>query len=136
MATSPNLLYVEDDLQSREVMQLLVQEMMGIPSLVIFEDSTDFLARVERLPAPPDVVLLDIHVTPHNGFAMLKMLRDHPTYTRLPIIALTASVMNEEVRQLQEAGFNGVIPKPVDIDRFPDMLTLILNHHPLWNTIL
>jgi CheY-like chemotaxis protein len=105
---------------------LILTEIMGCDSYHIFEDSEDFMARVEALLPQPNIILLDIHVPPHNGFEMLKMLRENSTYQKLPIVALTASVMNEEVQQLQDAGFSAVFAKPLDIESFPDQLMRIL----------
>ena len=70
------------------------------------------MRRIEALPSVPDVIFLDIHMKPHDGFEMLTRLRQHPIFAASTIIAVTASVMNEEVDRLREAGFNGAIGKP------------------------
>ena len=128
MSTStPIVLYVEDDLASREVMVLILREMMGCDSYHLFEDSQDFMERVAALTPQPNIILLDIHVPPYSGFEMLAMLRKDTKYQKIPIAALTASVMNEEVQRLKDAGFNAVFSKPVDIDSFPEKLQRILN---------
>jgi len=132
---NPVILYVEDDLENREIMQILVKDVMGLTELTIFEDSKDFMQRVEALSPQPEVILLDIHVLPHTGFEMLKMLRNHDTYREIPVAALTASVMNEEVKQLKEAGFDGVIAKPLDMDSFPEMLQRIMQGENVWHII-
>jgi CheY-like chemotaxis protein len=133
--STPVILYVEDDPNSREVMQVLIVELMNIPTLTIFPDSADFMTRALALSPKPDLILLDIHVQPHSGFDMLLMLRAHPAFLDVPIVALTASVMNDEVRRLQQAGFDGVIPKPVDLERFPQLLSAMLQHHRIWDTL-
>lgn len=125
-AMKPTVLYVEDDADSREVMMLILTEIMGCDDYHIFDNSENFMARVTGLLPQPNVILLDIHVPPYSGFEMLKMLRENPAYQRLPIVALTASVMNEEVQQLQDAGFSAVFAKPLDIEAFPDQLMRIL----------
>jgi CheY-like chemotaxis protein len=81
------------------------------------------------------VILLDIHVRPYTGFEMLEMLRNHPDYRTTPVVALTASVMNEEIIHLRQAGFNGVIAKPVDIDAFPKILERIMRGEAFWNVV-
>lgn len=124
--TKPVVLYVEDDLSSREVMILILREMMGYETYHIFENSENFVTKVNSLSPPPDIILLDIHVPPFSGFEMLEMLRSNECYQQVPIVALTASVMNEEVQRLQNAGFTAVFSKPIDIDTFPDQLTRIL----------
>ena len=91
MLQQPSILYVEDDLQSRMVMEILLVEDMGLSYVTILEDSKDFLSKVEALEPAADVVLLDIHVKPYNGFEMLGILRSHPIYKDTPVVALTAS---------------------------------------------
>lgn len=131
----PVILYVEDNRESREIMKLLLRDIMNIPDVMIFENSDNLIARIEALQPQPTIILLDIHVPPLSGFDMLKLLRAHDRYHDLPIIALTASVMNEEVNQLKQAGFNGVIAKPLDIDTFPARLELIINGQKLWDVL-
>lgn len=123
---TPIVLYVEDDLSSREVMVLILREMMSCDAYHLFEDSENFMERVTALAPQPNLILLDIHVPPHSGFEMLAMLRKDARYQRIPIVALTASVMNEEVQRLKAAGFNAVFSKPIDIDSFPEKLQRIL----------
>jgi two-component system cell cycle response regulator DivK len=132
MIQQPTFLYIEDDPLSREVMAMLLQS-LGYSQLTMFEDSVDFLARIEALPAAPDVFFLDIHMKPHNGFEMLTTLRAHPTYASKIVIAITASVMNEEVAQLREAGFNGAIGKPLDFDNFAPLMEHVLNGEAVWH---
>ena len=62
----------------------------------------------------------------------LEMLRQHNTFKNVPVVALTASVMNEEIHRLKEVGFNGVIAKPVDMDTFPDVVNRLLSGEEIW----
>ncbi len=130
----PVILYVEDEVRSRKVMQMIAGD-MGIENLLIFEDSRDFLTRVQALDPKPDLVFLDIHVKPHNGFEMLEMLRQSRQFDHIPIVAMTASVMNEEVQQLRTAGFNGCLAKPIDIDTFPDSVERLMNGESVWRIV-
>lgn len=126
------LLYVEDDSGSRKVMHFLVSRLGDSVQLIIFEDSTDFLERLAALHQAPDVFLLDIHVTPHDGFKMLEMLRTCHRYTEKMVIALTASVMNEEINKLKVAGFDGVLGKPLNFYTFPETIKRILAGEHIW----
>lgn len=129
------ILYVEDEPRSRKVMQMMAME-MDLPSLKMFEDSTDFLERAVALNPRPDLVFLDIHVQPHSGFAMLEMLRHSEHFAKTPVVAMTASVMNEEIQQLRDAGFNGCIAKPLDMDTFPRSVERILNGEAVWHIVI
>lgn len=131
----PVILYVEDDSKSRRVMQLLLVNIMKLTYVTMFADSTDFLVRATALEPKPDVIFLDIHVAPHNGFQMLEMLRSSEHFAGTRILALTASVMNEEVQQLKAAGFDGCLAKPIDTDTFPELLARISRGEALWHII-
>jgi len=126
-------LYVEDNESNRTVIQLLLQKAMKAKELVMFENSSCFLERVKALPECPDVFLLDIHVKPYDGFEMLAMLRADPQYRDAKVIALTASVMSEEVKQLRDSRFDGAIGKPLRTSTFPDLLARILNGEAVWS---
>jgi CheY-like chemotaxis protein len=135
MVSRKLLLYVEDDPGSRKVMQFLVKGLADAVELIVFEDSSDFLENLGSLEREPDVFLLDIHVKPHDGFNMLNMLRTTDRYVDKMIIALTASVMNEEINRLKEAGFDGVLGKPLNFYTFPEAIKRILTGEHIW-TIL
>lgn len=126
-------LYVEDDPLSREIMKFIMEMGMGITTLTIFSDSTDFVERLKGLVPRPDVILLDIHVQPYNGFAMLKMIQADPNFADCRVVALTASVMNEEVEQLRVNGFHGAIAKPLSVQTFPDLLKRVIAGEAIWH---
>lgn len=133
MRNSERFLYVEDDPLSRDVMQMLVENVIQAESLVMLEDSHDFIARVQNLNPPPTIVLLDIHVKPIDGFEMLKQLRNLESMHNAKIVALTASVMNEEVEQLRESGFDGAIAKPLSIQQFPQLIDRVIRGEHVWH---
>ena len=126
------LLCVEDDSSNRLVMKLLVEKTLSVKHYAIFEDSADFLSRVRNLPLRPDIILLDIHVSPYNGFQMLQMIRGDSVYFDTKVVALTASVMNEEVERLRKSGFDGAIGKPIALSSFPVVIERILNGESIW----
>jgi CheY-like chemotaxis protein len=123
---------VEDDSSNRLVMKLLVEKTLNVRYYAIFEDSTDFLPRVRSLPVRPNIILLDIHVSPFNGFQMLNMIREDPVYFDTKVVALTASVMNEEVEKLRKSGFDGAIGKPITLSTFPVVIERIMNGESIW----
>lgn len=133
MPNNHTYLYVEDDMLSRQIMQTIMGQAMNIKNLVIFEDSNDFMARVNGLPVKPTIFLLDIHVKPLDGFAMLELLRADPDYRRAKTVALTASVMNEEVDRLRSSGFDGAIAKPLTIRTFPGLIERIVRGEAVWH---
>jgi CheY-like chemotaxis protein len=132
MTGDPSFLYVEDDPLSREVMRIGLKNVMGYDKVWVFEDTTDFEARLSALGIVPDVFLLDIHMRPLNGFDVLKLLRESKVYSQSRIVALTASVMSEEVQMLKDSGFDGGIAKPIDPATLPDLIHQILAGEKVW----
>lgn len=126
------ILYVEDDILSRKVMEVILGVQMGIERFTIFEDSEDFSARLLALSPPPNLIFLDIHMRPLNGFDMLEVIRHHPEYQHTTVVALTASVMNEEIAELQTSGFDGAIAKPLNREIFPELVAQILAGERVW----
>jgi CheY-like chemotaxis protein len=116
-------------------MQMLLSGRMKLPHVTLLEDSQDFMAKVAMIDPKPDIVFLDIHVKPYDGFEMLAMLRELSWTADVPIVALTASVMNEEVQKLRTSGFDGCLAKPIDMQTFPDSIYRILGGENIWRIV-
>ena len=128
----PILVYVEDDENSILVMKMVVERVMGLPRLFVLQSQGDFLKQVKELGVVPDIFMLDIQMKPYGGFELLSMLRDDPQFNKSKVIALTASVTNEEVSLLKSGGFNGAIAKPLNIDVFPNLVARIMEGEQVW----
>jgi CheY-like chemotaxis protein len=129
---NPVFLYVEDDMFSREVISLLIQDVLGYNQLTIFDSSENFKDRVCKLLPQPDIIFLDIQIRPHDGYAMLKMLSDEPRFANTIVIAMTANVMSHDVEKLRSVGFNGLIGKPLIKEIFPQLIEKILMGESVW----
>jgi len=68
----------------------------------------------------PGLILMDIHLPGMNGIEALRALRAEAATAAIPVIAITASVMKESVREVMAAGFNAFIEKPIDVRGFLD----------------
>lgn len=130
--TTPMFAYFEDDPLSCKIMEVLVTRSLGYP-VFIFNDSYDVIEKLDAMPVEPDLIFLDIHLAPINGFEILRILRSHPIYCKATIVALTASVMNEEVDMLKDAGFDGGVAKPIDQLTFPDLVYRLLAGEEIWS---
>jgi CheY-like chemotaxis protein len=82
--------YAEDDPFSRKLMEMIAEKVLESSKMTIFENSQDFMQRLRALPCRPDIILLDIHMKPYNGFEVLKMIRRDVFYQKTKVIALTA----------------------------------------------
>ena len=66
----------------------------------------------------PDLVLMDIRLPGTDGLEALRRLRDDERTADIPIVALTAQAMAGDRERFLEAGFNGYVSKPVNIEEF------------------
>jgi len=74
----------------------------------------------------PAVILMDIQLPGIDGVTALERIREDAATSRIPIVAMTASVMKEDRERFEKAGFDGFITKPIDVKRFPDQVREIV----------
>lgn len=84
---------------------------------------------VEKAPGH-DLVLMDVHMPEMDGYEATKKIRTglQPPYNNIPIIALTASVIESDHIKCIRAGMNAVISKPFSIDKLLFSIYNVLNH--------
>ena len=66
--------------------------------------------------SPFDLILMDLQMPIVNGLEATRAIRSKEENDPIPIIALTASIMTEDMKECHEAGMNGYISKPIDFD--------------------
>jgi len=103
------ILVVDDNAVSRELMRAILKG----PDRTIVEagDGREALDKIAE--APPDLVLLDVHMPVLDGFSVLRELRADPRFRSLRVIAVTANAMQGEREKALDAGFDGYVTKPV-----------------------
>ena len=67
----------------------------------------------------PDLVLMDIALPGIDGVEATRQLKAQPSTAAIPIVALTASVMEADRVRFGATGFAGLIAKPIDVLTFP-----------------
>jgi len=74
----------------------------------------------------PDLILMDIHLPGMSGLEALKLLRADAATAAMPVIAVTASVMQQDRKQITEAGFDAYVGKPISLKEFLDAVRSVL----------
>lgn len=77
----------------------------------------------------PDIILADIKMPLMDGYKLLQQVRQIDELKTVPVIALSASVMNEQEKQILNAGFNGFIGKPFSKTTLIQELKKFLPHY-------
>jgi two-component system cell cycle response regulator DivK len=78
----------------------------------------------------PDLVLMDIQLPGMNGIEALGVLRADPGTAGIPVIAVTASVMQQDRKQITEAGFDAYIGKPINLKEFLETVRAMIEARP------
>ena len=68
----------------------------------------------------PALILMDIQLPGMSGIEALRALRAAPATAAIPVVAITASVMQQDRQQIMNAGFDGFIEKPINLRVFLD----------------
>ena len=63
----------------------------------------------------PNLILMDIQLPGMSGIEALKALRAEPATAAIPVVAITASVMQQDRQHIMSAGFDGFIEKPINL---------------------
>jgi CheY-like chemotaxis protein len=130
--TNARFLIVEDDENNRLVTIKLLQ-VEGVSPTHIYSCEEDPLPYLESLlPQLIDLILLDLQLPGKDGFTILQELHAHPTFAHIPIVALTANVMQDDVRRAQEVGFHSFLGKPINATLFSSRIQQILHGEPVW----
>ena len=89
------------------------------------EEALSFIPRWEAGEQTPVVILLDLKLPKVNGLEVLAQLKAHSRYAAIPVVVLTSSSEDVDVRKAYELGANSYIVKPVDFDKFVDVAAQI-----------
>ena len=81
---------------------------------------------------PPDLILLDLNLPVIDGFTILKKIRSSKSTKRTPVIILTSSGEDKDIRESYDLGANSYIRKPVDFIEFEKAAVLISEY---WLTL-
>ena len=103
-----HLLLVEDNPDIREMLTVLLGEKYRVSSC---GSAAEALTVLEA--SKPDVLVLDIRMTPVDGVQCLEAIRAMPGFSRTPAIALTALARDTEQQAFLAAGFQAVVTKPI-----------------------
>lgn len=112
------LLYIEDNKDNRMLVRRILLASDYEFELREAENARDGIAMAEQ--DPPDMILMDISMPDMDGLTATRMIRSNPTLNHVLVIALTANAMQGDKEKTLEAGCDGYIRKPVDVDRFPE----------------
>ncbi len=115
--TGKKILVVEDKEDSR----VLVEKVLRLRGYDVVGAATGEGAVKMAQTELPDLILMDVRLPGGiDGLEATRRIKAMPQLAHIPIIAITASVRLQDEQSALDAGCNGFIRKPIDIDEVPE----------------
>ena len=94
------------------------------------QEALDFLQRRGQYQDPamsprPGLIFLDINMPKMSGIEVLTHIKQNPELRRIPVVMLTVSKRDEDIVKAYDGGCNSFIQKPVEFDRFVELVKQI-----------
>ena len=121
------ILLVEDNMMNREIATEYLQDFgFLVENAENGKEACEILSNAK--PGYFDLVLMDIQMPIMNGYEATKAIRsfENKEIANIPILAMTANAFEEDRKAAEEAGMNGHLAKPIDIQKLIDALKEIL----------
>jgi two-component system cell cycle response regulator DivK len=116
------ILYIEDNVENRT----LVKRVLEAEGYVVLEadDGSSGLRMIEE--EIPALILMDINLPKMDGYEVTTQLRQMEILDNVPVVALTANVLKGDRERSLDAGCDGYIQKPIDVDLLPAQIAAFL----------
>lgn len=121
-----DILIVEDNPNDAELTVRALKKQNLANSLFVVEDGEEALDFIyckgkfsERSPSYPlKVVFLDLKLPKVSGLEVLKIIKNNPETKKLPVVVVSSSKEDPDIKRAYELGVNSYVVKPVDFDDF------------------
>jgi len=141
VAASPKVievLLVEDNIGDVRLTQEALKEGRLLVNLTVARDGIEAMDILHQQNSyagatRPDLVLLDLNLPRKDGREVLREIKADPALKTIPVVILTTSEADADVRATYGAHANCYITKPVDMDRFFEIVKML---EEFWFTIV
>jgi two-component system cell cycle response regulator DivK len=116
------ILVVEDNTKNLK----LVRDVLQFAGFEIIEATTGEDGVELMATEHPDLVLMDLQLPGIDGTEALRQIREMPGVGQVPVLAVTAFVMDEDRRRASQAGFDGYVEKPISVRGLTDQVRALL----------
>jgi CheY-like chemotaxis protein len=121
------VLYVEDNPINALIISELIARRPDL-TLHIAPDGTSGVRQAQALR--PDLILLDMQLPDFDGHEVLRRLRADPATEQIPVIAVSANAMPDDIQRALRAGMQDYWTKPLDFGAFMNSLDTLFGPAP------
>ena len=106
------ILIVDDNAMNVELMSFVLEDDAFIVESAF--DAKEALAKIDSFA--PDLILMDMHLPGMDGLQLTRFIKSNLSLRHIVIIAFTASAMKGDEAKMLNAGCDGYLSKPIDVD--------------------
>lgn len=121
--SSSFILIAEDDADDRFLIQTAFEEKGFTERIAFVENGVELLSFLQNIAANtkeeqvfPGFILLDLNMPKKDGREVLKEIKQHPLYKKIPVIVFTTTRNELEIKRCYELGANTYIVKPISFE--------------------
>ncbi len=112
------VLYIEDNFDN----MTLVKRVLEIEGYEVIPATTGNEGISKAIKTMPDLIITDINLPDIDGYEITDTLKKNTKTAHIPVVAMTANVMKKDRESVFQAGCDGYISKPIDIDELPGQI--------------
>lgn len=109
------ILYVEDNFLNLTLVERLLSDFSNIKLISAADGKSGIQMAISK---KPDLILMDINLPGINGIEAMRILQDNPNTREIPVIAVSANAMQQDIERAMREGFKQYISKPIDTANF------------------
>ena len=112
-----DVLLIRESFADHKVGNVLSVVNDGVQALAYLRQEGEYADRLR-----PDLIVLDLNLPRKNGNEVLAEIKNDPELRMIPVVVLTTSEAEEDIRRSYRLHANAYITKPVDFDRFREVV--------------
>ena len=125
-----SILMAEDDIEDQMLIREALVESDISHNLIIVNDGEELVDYLNQRgeysnACLPSIVLLDLNMPRKNGHEALEEIKANPSLRRIPIIVLTTSDSEEDIKSTYDMGISSYICKPVTFKKLVDLVNTL-----------
>ncbi len=118
MGEQLDILLVDDSQADIKLALYALGDEQSRHKLKVLRDGEEALRFLPSLVPAPKLILLDLKLPKVNGFEVLKVVKSDPALKAIPVVILSSSGQESDIRASYQLGANSYVQKPVDFEAF------------------
>ncbi|MBN2157526.1 MAG: response regulator [Candidatus Lokiarchaeota archaeon] len=131
MIRRTEILLIDDDPEDIMLFTNLIEEFDSHINLKIAQNYVDavdllFQKHFDEIQSKPHIILLELTISNHKGIQLLKSIKEHSEYRKIPVLVVTKSNNSHDIWNSYDYNVNAYIQKPKSKERYLSLISIML----------